>query len=99
MLDNDDNSNRLISTYSSEGSNLSWHEGCEGWRPTPPHTTHLFILDYMKQLWKWIYCRILMALIQYYIIMETIWNKKEHIKSWIIQMYQNKHTRVKILRR
>jgi hypothetical protein len=44
--DNDEDSNQSAFSYSSEGSNASRREGCEEWRPKPPHATQLFILIY-----------------------------------------------------
>ncbi len=42
--DNDEDSNKSVSSYSSEDSNVSWLAGCEERRPKPPHATQLLIL-------------------------------------------------------
>jgi hypothetical protein len=52
--DNDEDSNKSVSTYSSEDCNISLFEGCEEWRPIPPHATQLYILIYWKQIGIWI---------------------------------------------
>ena len=97
--DNDEGSNQLDTSYSLEGSNTSWHGGCEEWRPIPPHATHLYILIYWKQLMKWITYKATITILLIYILMEGIFHGARSAATWIYYMYQSKHTRQKSLKK
>ena len=97
--DNDEDSNKSVSTYSSEDSNISWLEGCEEWRPIPPHATQLYILIYWKQIGIWIRNYIAAAYFLTFMLIQGLYYGITSTRAWIYHMYINKHTRQKSLKK